>query len=157
MRHPRADEATFHADALRVTRFGRFLRQTSLDELPELWNVLKGEMSLVGPRPLPTNYLDGYTPEELRRHDVRPGITGWAAVNGRHAIPFEERLKLDVWYVENHSLLLDLRIIAVTCLQVLTRRGVSTVQQVDEIQIPDRFWHHADSDDAVGDHERGRP
>lgn len=143
MRAPRADETSFEADAQRVTRLGRFLRAWSLDELPELWNVLMGEMSIVGPRPLLVGYLDRYTPEEARRHDVPPGVTGWAVVNGRHLIPFEERLRLDVWYVDHWSLSLDLRIIASTVLQVLGRRGVATVQRADEVRIPDRFWLEA--------------
>jgi sugar transferase EpsL len=143
MRPARADEISFHADAQRLTRFGGFLRATSLDELPELWNVLVGEMSVVGPRPLPIGYLDRYTLEEARRHDVRPGLTGWAVVHGRHAIPFEERLRLDVWYVDNWSISLDLRIIRSTVLQVLGRRGVATVQRADEVLIPDRFWYGA--------------
>lgn len=143
MRSLAPDEVAYGRDAHRVTTFGRFLRTTSLDELPELWNVLKGDMSLVGPRPLLMEYLDVYTPEEARRHEVRPGITGWAAVNGRHAVPFEERLQLDVWYVDNWSLRLDLQIIAATVLQVLGRRGVSVVQMADDIRLPDRFWVHA--------------
>ncbi len=139
MRHPRPDQMSLEADRQRVTRLGRFLRASSLDELPELWNVLVGEMSLVGPRPLLMEYLDRYTPEEARRHEVRPGITGWAAVNGRHGIPFEERLRLDVWYVDHWSLSLDLRIIAFTVNQVLRRSGVATVQRADEISLPERF------------------
>jgi sugar transferase EpsL len=113
------------SDEERSTRLGRFLRSTSLDELPELLNVLRGEMSLVGPRPLLTQYLDRYTPEQARRHLVPPGLTGWAQVNGRNAIGWEERLALDVWYVDHWSLLLDLRILARTSLVVLGRRGVS--------------------------------
>jgi len=107
MSAPRSDQVWYLTDAQRITRLGRFLRATSLDELPELWNVLRGEMSLVGPRPLLIEYLDQYSAEERRRHDVRPGITGWAAVNGRHALRFRERLKLDVWYVDHWSLWLD--------------------------------------------------
>lgn len=112
-------------DAERLTRFSRFLRSTSLDELPELWNVLKGDMSLVGPRPLLVQYLDRYTPEQARRHHVRPGITGWAQVNGRNAVRWDERFALDVWYVDHVSLWLDLRILLRTVLSVLSRRGVS--------------------------------
>lgn len=114
MREARPDEVWFRSDADRVTKLGLFLRKSSIDELPELWNVLKGEMSLVGPRPLLVDYLEKYTEEESRRHDVPPGITGWAQVNGRQNIPFSERLKLDVWYVDNWSLLLDLKILAKT-------------------------------------------
>jgi sugar transferase EpsL len=112
-------------DEARITRFGRLLRSTSLDELPELVNVLKGDMSLVGPRPLFPEYLDHYTPTQRRRHDVRPGITGWCQVNGRNALSWEEKLDLDVWYVDNWSLRLDLRILALTPRAVMTRRGIS--------------------------------
>jgi lipopolysaccharide/colanic/teichoic acid biosynthesis glycosyltransferase len=112
-------------DAQRLTSFGRFLRATSLDELPELFNVLKGEMSLVGPRPLLMEYLPRYTPEQARRHEVKPGITGWAQVNGRNAISWEEKFKLDVWYVDHCSLWLDLKILALTVLQVFQRKGIS--------------------------------
>lgn len=109
----------------RLTRFGRFLRSTSLDELPELFNVLKGEMSLVGPRPLHTRYLDRYTPEQARRHEVRPGITGWAQVNGRNALTWEQKFEHDVWYVDNRSLGLDVKILWLTALSVLRREGVN--------------------------------
>ncbi len=112
-------------DDLRLTKFGRFLRTTSLDELPELWNVLKGEMSLVGPRPLLMEYLPLYTPEQARRHELRPGITGWAQVNGRNAISWEEKFKLDVWYVDHHSLWLDIKILWLTVKKVLVRDGIS--------------------------------
>ena len=112
-------------DSERLTRFGRFLRATSLDELPELMNVLKGDMSLVGPRPLLMQYLERYTPEQARRHEVRPGITGWAQVNGRNAITWEEKFKLDVWYVDNWSLWLDIKIIAMTIWKILKREGIS--------------------------------
>jgi len=112
-------------DAERLPPFGRFLRSTSLDELPELWNVLRGDMSLVGPRPLLMQYLPLYTPEQVRRHEVRPGVTGWAQVNGRNALSWEEKFALDVWYVANQSLGLDLRILAATVRQVVRRDGVS--------------------------------
>jgi lipopolysaccharide/colanic/teichoic acid biosynthesis glycosyltransferase len=112
-------------DAERLTRFGRLLRASSLDELPELWNVLKGEMSLVGPRPLLTSYLPLYSPEEARRHDVLPGITGWSQVKGRNALTWEEKLALDVWYVDHWSLWLDVKILALTVAKVLRREGVS--------------------------------
>ena len=111
-------------DSERLTAFGKFLRSTSLDELPELWNVLKGDMSLVGPRPLLPEYLPLYTPEQARRHEVKPGITGWAHVNGRNAIGWEEKLALDVWYVDHRSLWLDLRIVFLTIKKVLVREGV---------------------------------
>lgn len=113
-------------DDERLTPFGRFLRSTSADELPELWNVFKGEMSLVGPRPLLMQYLDRYTARQRRRHEVRPGITGWAQVNGRNALSWEEKFELDVWYVDNRSFLLDLKILAMTLLQVLRRQGISS-------------------------------
>lgn len=112
-------------DAQRLTALGRFLRSTSLDELPELWNVLCGEMSLVGPRPLLMEYLPLYTPEQARRHEVSPGITGWAQVNGRNSVSWEERFKLDIWYVDNHTLWLDLRILWLTVRKVLVREGIS--------------------------------
>ena len=112
-------------DADRLTPFGRWLRSTSLDELPELWNVLKGDMSLVGPRPLLMEYLPLYSPEQARRHEVRPGITGWAQVNDRNAISWEEKFALDVWYVENHNLWLDMKILYMTLRKVLVRDGIS--------------------------------
>ena len=116
-------------DAERLTPLGRWLRATSLDELPTLWNVLCGEMSLVGPRPLLMRYLDRYTPEQARRHEVRPGVTGWAQVNGRNELSWEEKFELDVWYVDHRSFLLDLRILARTLLTVLRREGISAEGQ----------------------------
>jgi len=112
-------------DAERLTKFGQFLRSSSLDELPELWNVLKGEMSLVGPRPLLMEYVPLYSKRQARRHEVRPGITGWAQVNGRNAISWEEKFELDVWYVENQSMTLDLRILLMTVKKVFVREGIS--------------------------------
>ena len=112
-------------DGERLTRFGRLLRSTSLDELPELLNVLKGEMSLVGPRPLLMQYLDRYTPEQMRRHDVRPGITGWAQVNGRNALTWEQKFALDTWYVDHVSFELDLRILFLTVRAIVRREGIS--------------------------------
>lgn len=112
-------------DAERLTSFGRFLRASSLDELPELWNVLRGEMSLVGPRPLLMEYLSLYSPEQARRHEVRPGITGWAQVNGRNAISWADKFALDVWYVDHLTLWLDLRILWLTVRKVLVRDGIS--------------------------------
>lgn len=112
-------------DSVRLTPFGRFLRGSSLDELPELWNVLKGEMSLVGPRPLLVEYLPYYTPEEARRHEVRPGITGWAQINGRNALSWDEKFKLDLEYVERFSLGFDLKILALTVLKVFKREGIA--------------------------------
>jgi len=112
-------------DAQRLTPFGRFLRASSLDELPELWNVLRGEMSLVGPRPLLMEYLPLYSPEQARRHVVRPGITGWAQINGRNAISWTDKFALDVWYVDHRSLWLDVRILWMTVRKVLVRDGIS--------------------------------
>ena len=112
-------------DAERLTRLGRFLRSSSLDELPELWNVLKGDMSIVGPRPLLVEYLSLYSATQARRHEVRPGITGWAQVNGRNSLSWEEKFVLDVWYVDNRSILLDLKIIRMTLLKVIKRDGIS--------------------------------
>lgn len=112
-------------DADRLTRFGRWLRATSLDELPELWNVLKGDMSLVGPRPLLMEYLPLYTSEQVRRHAVRPGITGLAQISGRNAITWDEKFRLDTWYVDHHTLTLDLKILMLTLLRVLQRHGIS--------------------------------
>ena len=114
-------------DVVRLTNFGKFLRSSSLDELPELWNVLKGDMSIVGPRPLLVEYLPLYNDEQLRRHDVRPGITGWAQVNGRNAISWEEKFKLDVWYVDNQSFWLDIKILFLTVKKVLMRDNISEV------------------------------
>jgi len=112
-------------DSERLTAFGQFLRSSSLDELPELWNVLKGDMSLVGPRPLLMEYLPLYSAEQVRRHDVRPGITGWAQINGRNALSWEEKFKLDVWYVDNQSFWLDIKILFLTVKKVLVRDGIS--------------------------------
>jgi sugar transferase EpsL len=118
-------QGRFLPDARRLTKFGLFLRRFSLDELPQLWNVWKGEMSLVGPRPLLMEYLERYTPEQARRHEVKPGITGWAQINGRNALSWEDRFRLDVWYVEHWSLGLDARIILQTVRKVLLREGIS--------------------------------
>jgi lipopolysaccharide/colanic/teichoic acid biosynthesis glycosyltransferase len=112
-------------DAERLTSFGRFLRTSSLDELPELWNVLKGDMSLVGPRPLLMEYLSLYSPEQARRHEARPGITGWAQVNGRNALSWDDKFKLDVWYVDNQNMWLDLKILFMTVRKVLVREGIT--------------------------------
>lgn len=112
-------------DSERLTATGRFLRATSADELPELINVLKGEMSLVGPRPLLTEYLDRYSPEQMRRHDMKPGITGWAQVNGRNSLSWEKKFELDVWYVDHRSLWLDIQILWITLMKVLRRDGIT--------------------------------
>lgn len=121
-----SDVDAVSTDAARLTPVGRFLRSTSIDELPELWNVLVGEMSIVGPRPLLTEYLDRYSPEQARRHEVRPGITGWAQVNGRNALDWPTRLAFDVWYVDHRSLALDLRILGMTLAAVGRRVGISS-------------------------------
>ena len=113
------------ADAERLTPFGQFLRSSSLDELPELWNVLRGDMSLVGPRPLLMEYLPLYSAEQARRHEVRPGVTGWAQVNGRNTLRWEDKFKLDVWYVDNRSLWLDIKVLFLTVKKVLIRDGIS--------------------------------
>jgi lipopolysaccharide/colanic/teichoic acid biosynthesis glycosyltransferase len=139
MRVPRPGEGYHGSDRDRITRLGRFLRSTSIDELPELLNVLRGDMSLVGPRPLLREYLGRYTERERRRHEMRPGVTGWAAVNGRHTLRFEDRLELDVWYVDNWSLWLDLRILAMTVIQLLGHVDVVTTQDFDDIDFPERF------------------
>lgn len=125
MRNAQGPDGQPLPDEDRLTPFGQFLRSSSLDELPELWNVLKGDMSLVGPRPLLMEYLSLYSPEQARRHEVRPGITGWAQINGRNAISWEEKFKLDVWYVDNRSLWLDLKILFLTVKKVLVRDGIS--------------------------------
>lgn len=117
----------------RLHPVGTFIRRASLDELPQLWNIVRGDMSLVGPRPLLTSYLDRYTPEQARRHDVRPGVTGWAQVRGRQNIPFSRRLELDVWYVDHRSIALDLRILVMTALQVVRGSGVKPGQDVRDV------------------------
>lgn len=134
MRPPRSGEDIYiRTDAQRLTPLGRLLRRTSIDELPELFNVLVGEMSLVGPRPLLMEYLEKYTPEQMRRHDMRPGITGWAQVNGRQTMLFSQRLEHDVWYVDNWSLALDLRILLRTVTSVAKSDGVIPGQSVDAV------------------------
>ncbi|GAA6754968.1 sugar transferase [Thermus thalpophilus] len=125
MTDERDAEGNLLPDEKRLTPLGRFLREHSLDELPEFINVLKGEMSLVGPRPLLMEYLERYTPEQARRHEVKPGITGWAQVNGRNALSWEEKFKLDVWYVDNWTIWLDLKILWLTLVKVLRREGIS--------------------------------
>ncbi|CAN8138928.1 Uncharacterized sugar transferase EpsL [uncultured Thiomicrorhabdus sp.] len=125
MTDERDEKGELLPDSVRLTQFGKFLRSTSLDELPELWNVVKGEMSLVGPRPLLMEYVPLYSQEQYRRHDVRPGITGWAQVNGRNAISWEDKFKLDVWYVDNRSLWLDIKIIYLTLKKVVVRDGIA--------------------------------
>lgn len=123
-------------DSVRLTGFGKLLRKTSLDELPELFNILKGDMSFVGPRPLLVRYLDRYTPEQARRHEVKPGLTGWAQVNGRNAISWEEKFKLDVWYVDHWTLWLDLKILFLTMVKVFKSEGISS----DNHATMEEFW-----------------
>lgn len=130
MRDARDAAGNFLSDAERMTRFGSFLRASSLDELPELWNVLKGDMSLVGPRPLLMEYLPLYNDRQYKRHAQRPGVTGWAQINGRNSLSWEEKFELDVWYVENRSLWLDLKIILATIKKVIRRDGISAEGEV---------------------------
>lgn len=125
MRDAVGEDGRLLPDAERMTRFGAMLRASSLDELPELWNVLRGDMSLVGPRPLLLEYLPLYSAEQARRHAVRPGVTGWAQINGRNALTWEEKFRLDIWYVDHRSFWLDLRILALTVRKVLIREGIS--------------------------------
>lgn len=125
MKHKRDEDGNLLPDGERLAGLGHSLRRLSLDELPELWNVLKGDMSLVGPRPLLVEYLDRYTPEQARRHEVKPGITGWAQVNGRNAITWEEKFKYDVWYVNNLSLWLEIKIIFMTIIKVIKGEGIN--------------------------------
>ena len=136
MTEGRAPEGISWLDAERLTRFGRFLRSFSLDEQPELFNVLRGEMSLVGPRPLLTQYLARYTPEQARRHAVLPGITGWTQINGRNAISWEQKFRFDVWYVDHWSLGLDVKILMITIWKVLRREGISQPGQA----TAEEFW-----------------
>jgi len=125
MKNEQDEKGNLLSDEKRMTVLGRILRSTSLDELPELWNVIKGDMSLVGPRPLLMEYLGRYTQVQVRRHEVRPGITGWAQVNGRNAVSWEEKFRLDVWYVDNWSLWLDIKILWLTLLKTLKREGIN--------------------------------
>jgi len=129
MREPRPGEARLASDGARLTRVGKFLRSTSIDELPSLFNVLRGDMSLVGPRPLLMEYLDRYTPEQARRHEVEPGLTGWAQIHGRNAVDWPQRFALDVWYVDHRSLRLDLEILLRTVGLVLRRKGIQAAGQ----------------------------
>jgi sugar transferase EpsL len=128
MRETRGPDGELLQDEERITRIGRFLRSSSLDELPELLNVLKGEMSMVGPRPLRIEYLDLYTPEQARRHQVRPGITGWAQVNGRNTLSWEKKFEYDVWYVDHRNLRLDFKILGLTAIKVLRGEGISAAE-----------------------------
>ena len=130
MKDERDSNGELLPDHIRLTSFGRFLRKYSLDELPQLFNVVKGDISLVGPRPLLMEYLPLYTKEQAKRHDVRPGVTGWAQVNGRNAIEWEEKFKLDVWYVENQSFLLDIKILYLTIFKVLKSEGIQIILMI---------------------------
>jgi len=133
MTNARGDDGAMLSDAQRLTRLGGFLRSSSLDELPELWNILKGEMSLVGPRPLLLEYLSKYSVEQMRRHEVRPGVTGWAQVHGRQNLLFSKRMDYDVWYADNCSFVLDLKIILMTVVQVFVGHGVVLGQEVEDV------------------------
>jgi len=136
MTNARDENGELMPDSVRLTGFGKLLRKTSLDELPELFNILKGDMSFVGPRPLLVRYLDRYTPEQARRHEVKPGLTGWAQVNGRNAISWEEKFRLDVWYVDHWTLWLDLKIVFLTFAKVFKSEGIS----VDNHATMEEFW-----------------
>lgn len=136
MTDARSETGELLPDEIRLTGFGKLLRKTSLDELPELFNILKGNMSFVGPRPLLVRYLDRYTDEQARRHEVKPGLTGWAQVNGRNAISWEEKFRLDVWYVDHWNILLDLKILFLTLIKVFKREGISSDNHV----TMEEFW-----------------
>lgn len=142
MKPPEPGSDAIGTDEARITAVGQFLRATSLDELPTLLNVLRGDMSLVGPRPLLMRYLERYSPEQARRHEVRPGITGWAQVNGRNAIGWDEKFALDLWYVDNRSLTVDIKILAMTLLKVLRRDGIS---QQGHVTMPEFMGPQKDS------------
>lgn len=150
MTDTRGPDGQLLPDDQRLTPFGRWLRASSLDEIPEMLNVLKGEMSLVGPRPLLIEYLDHYTPEQARRHEVRPGITGWSQINGRNDMPWDQKLALDVWYVDNRSLRLDVRILLTTLWKMVTREGVSLEGHATTVKFTDTL-----RDDAGGADDRG--
>jgi lipopolysaccharide/colanic/teichoic acid biosynthesis glycosyltransferase len=139
MNNYRDKDGNLLPDGQRLTRIGRLLRSTSLDELPEFFNVLKGDMSLIGPRPLLVRYLERYTPEQMRRHEVKPGITGWAQVNGRNTLTWEDKFRLDVWYVDHKSLQLDLAIIVLTLWKVLRQEGISQPGQDTMEEFPGSF------------------
>lgn len=151
MRPPRKGEEPYRSDLDRLTPLGRFLRVTSIDELPEFLNVLRGEMSVVGPRPLPTEYLPNYTQEEHRRHSVPPGITGLAQVSGRQDLTFSKRLSLDLWYVDNWTLRLDLRILARTLRQVIMLKGIRSGQDIDDVDDLGLLGGRIQTDGRSGD------
>jgi lipopolysaccharide/colanic/teichoic acid biosynthesis glycosyltransferase len=141
MRDLRDHDGRLLPDRDRITKFGKLLRSTSLDELPELWNVLRGEMSVVGPRPLLMEYLPLYNEHQFRRHEVRPGVTGWAQINGRNSLTWEEKFSLDVWYVDNHAFWLDLQIIVKTVVKVVFRSGISADGDVTMPRFEGTKWH----------------
>jgi sugar transferase EpsL len=145
MTNGRDDKGNLLNDAERLTRLGCLLRNTSLDELPELFNVLRGDMSIVGPRPLLMQYLDLYNSEQVRRHEVKPGITGWAQVNGRNALGWEKKFELDVWYVDHQSLWLDLRIIALTIWKIIKREGINQAGQATAEEFKGSLKNHEQS------------
>lgn len=149
MTSDRDPDGELQPDAKRLTPFGHWLRATSLDELPELWNVLKGEMSLVGPRPLLMEYLSLYSAEQARRHEVRPGITGWAQVNGRNALSWEDKFKLDVWYVDNRTLWLDIRILWLTLRKVIVREGISAAGEATMPKFSGSVYAQTSRSDVV--------
>jgi sugar transferase EpsL len=154
MRNKQNESQDHQADAERLTQFGRFLRSFSLDELPELINVLKGEMSIVGPRPLLVEYLPRYNPTQFRRHEVLPGITGWAQIHGRNAITWQEKFALDVWYVDNWSLWLDIKIIFISIIKVLRREGISQPGQATAEPFmgnpPENIDHPSSAENTTG-------
>ncbi len=147
MNNCRGPDGRLAPDCERLTPFGQWLRSTSLDELPELLNVVKGEMSLVGPRPLLMRYLDRYTPEQARRHEVKPGVTGWAQINGRNALTWEEKFQLDIWYVDNQSIWLDIKILLITVAKVLRREGISAAGEATSAEFDPRTTCHRKSNE----------
>lgn len=152
MSHPKPGEDPLKSDATRLTALGKLLRSTSIDELPTLLNVLSGEMSLVGPRPLLMRYLDRYTPEQFQRHDAKPGITGWAQVNGRNTLSWKDKFAKDVWYVDNQSLALDLKILVMTLGKVVVRDGISAQGQATMTEFMGSVIHEVmDAMDVVED------
>ncbi|OPY68134.1 MAG: putative sugar transferase EpsL [Syntrophorhabdus sp. PtaU1.Bin050] len=153
MTEGRSQDGSLLPDDVRLTSLGRFLRRTSIDELPELFNVIKGDMSIVGPRPLLMQYLNKYTPEQARRHEVKPGMTGWAQVNGRNAITWEEKFKLDVWYIDNRSFWLDLKILVMTIWKTIRREGISQPGQA----TAEEFMGSPDHRDSAKQEEGKNP
>jgi len=152
MKETRGPDGELLPDADRLTPFGKFLRSTSLDEIPQLWNVLRGDLSFVGPRPLLMQYLERYTPAQSRRHDVLPGITGWAQVKGRNALTWDEKFAFDIWYVDNWSLTLDFRIIWLTLLRLPDRRGISRKGHATMPEFTGNVRDHDDTGDRIDEH-----